>query len=363
MQAHCAKAVNAGHSAAVRALGLPALAIGLLIGAIGVAPHPAWAQAATPDAARLTLRERLAQARAARKLAAPDAASTVAAGTVLSGPGDYSLSLMHAGLNRLYRVHVPATYTPSKPSAMVLSFHGGGGNMDVQATDRYYGQISKSEQLGYIAVFPNGFSRLPSGKLATWNAGHCCAAARDADVDDVGFVRALVQQLSSQLNIDPQRVFAAGMSNGGMMAYRLACELPEIFKAIAAVAGTDNTKACSPKAPVSILHIHARDDERVLFNGGAGQPSPNVSAFVAVPDSIAKWVKLNACPTSPKRVFETTGAYCDAYVPCRAGTEVKLCVTETGGHSWPGGQQPRGIGTPSTALSATDVMADFFLSR
>ena len=240
MQAHCVKAFNAGHSA-VRALGLPALAIGLLIGAIGVAPHPSWAQAATPDAARLTLRERLAQARAARKLAAPEAASTVAAGTVLSGPGDYSFSLMHAGLNRLYRVHVPATYTPSKPSAMVLSFHGGGGNMDVQATDRYYGQISKSEQLGYIAVFPKGFSGLPSGKLATWNAGHCCAAARNAEGDDVGLVRWLDRQLGSERNRDPPGISAAAKTNGGMMAYRLACELPDIFKAIAAVAGTDNT--------------------------------------------------------------------------------------------------------------------------
>lgn len=281
----------------------------------------------------------------------------------ITGPGDYSLSIVHAGLTRRYRVHVPLSYAPSTPAPLVFSFHGGGGSMDYQANDSYYGQISKSGQAGYIAVFPNGFSKLKSGKLATWNAGNCCASARDENIDDVGFVRAIIEQLSTQLNIDRGRIFASGMSNGGMMAYRLACEMPDVFRAIAAVAGTDNTRACSPKAPISILYIHARDDELALFEGGAGRKSSKVTSFVSVPDSIAKWVKLNACSGTPKRVFENAGAYCDAYSPCLGGVEVRLCVTASGGHSWPGGKKPRGDAEPSTALSATDVIWEFFVGQ
>jgi polyhydroxybutyrate depolymerase len=246
---------------------------------------------------------------------------------------------------------------------MVFSFHGGGGSMDYQANDAYYGQISKSEQAGYIAVFPNGFSKFKSGNFATWNAGKCCAAARDENVDDVGFVRDIIKNLRGQLNIDPNRIFADGISNGGMMAYRLACEMSDVFKAIASVAGTDNTKSCFPKAPISILHIHARNDDLELFDGGAGRRSSQVTSFVSVPDSIAKWVRFDGCSPTPKRVFENSGAYCDAYSQCRGGVEVELCVTATGGHSWPGGKKPRGDAPTSTALSATDVIWDFFNSR
>jgi polyhydroxybutyrate depolymerase len=245
----------------------------------------------------------------------------------------------------------------------VFALHGGGGSMDIQANDAFYGQISKSEQAGYVVVFPNGLSKRKSGMLATWNAGNCCAQARDKDVDDVGFVREVIQRLSAQLNIDAQRIFADGISNGGMMAYRLACEMPDVFKAIASVAGTDNTRACSPKLPISILHIHARNDDTELFDGGAGRKSSRVTEFVSVPDSIAKWVKLNGCNAAPQRVFENAGAYCDAYRPCRGGVEVKLCVTVTGGHSWPGGKKPRSEATTSDALSATDVIWDFFNAR
>lgn len=291
------------------------------------------------------------------------AADCMAQGDVVNGPGDYALSLMHAGQKRLYRVHVPPGYSAAKPVPLVFSLHGGGGTMDYQANDSYYGQISKSNQAGYVVVFPNGFSKLRSGKLATWNAGNCCAAARDEDSDDVGFIRAIIHSLSAQLSIDPQRIFADGMSNGGMMAYRLACEMPDVIRAIASVAGTDNTRWCTPKAPISVLHIHAKDDELELFDGGSGRKSSRVTSFVSVPDSIAKWVRLNGCNATPQRVFENAGAYCDAYTQCRGGVEVKLCVTPTGGHSWPGGKKPRGDATGSAALSATDVIADFFGSR
>lgn len=282
---------------------------------------------------------------------------------IVQGPGDYTFTLQRDGEARMYRVHVPPSYNASRPTPMVLSLHGGGGNMDYQADDKYYHLVSKSDSAGFIAVFPNGYSRLPSGKFATWNAGICCGKARDENVDDVGFIREVVQRLKAQLNVDPDRIFANGMSNGGMMSYRLACEMPETFRAIAAVAGTDGTKSCNPSKPVSVLHIHAKDDDRVLFNGGAGKQSEQMADFVSVPDTVAKWVRLNGCTATPKRVLERPGATCDAYTGCRGGVEVKLCVTETGGHSWPGGTKVRTGEPGSTAIDATDLIWEFYATR
>ena len=281
----------------------------------------------------------------------------------IEGPGDYTFSLEHNDLTRMYRVHVPANYSASKPAPMLLAFHGGGSNMDYQADDQYYGQVSKSERVGYIAVFPNGYSPLKSGKFATWNAGNCCAGARDKNIDDVGFIREVIKNLKAQLNIDPNRIFATGMSNGALFSYRLACEMADTIRAIASVAGSDGMASCSPSRPVSILEIHAKDDENVLFNGGSGKNSKMLANFVSVPETISRWVQRDGCNATPKRVLEKPGAYCDAYTQCRGNVEVKLCVTESGGHSWPGGRKVRTGEPGSTAISANDVMWDFFLSR
>ena len=199
--------------------------------------------------------------------------------------------------------------------------------------------------------------------LATWNAGNCCGKARDEHVDDVGFLRALVADIGKRASVAPQRVYAIGMSNGAMMAYRLACEAGDVFRAIMAVAGTDNTATCAPRRPVPILHIHAQDDPLVLFNGGAGDKlrfGDAATDFVSVPDTISRWVKLDHAQTRPQRVLSVPGAYCDRYAASRGGAPVELCVTETGGHSWPGGQKARAEESPSQAIDADHLMWDFF---
>jgi polyhydroxybutyrate depolymerase len=153
------------------------------------------------------------------------------------------------------------------------------------------------------------------------------------------------------------------MSNGAMMAYRLACEAADVFHGIMAVAGTDNTRQCHPAQPVPVLHIHARNDDRVLFNGGAGakfRREELVADFVAVPVSIQKWVLLNHAASPPRRVLEVAGAYCELHAAQEGGAPVQLCVTESGGHSWPGGGKDRGGEAPSQAIRANDVMWDFF---
>jgi polyhydroxybutyrate depolymerase len=298
-----------------------------------------------------TLRERLRDIRDSRSQSTDKQALTA---------GDYTFNITHDGAKRTYILHVPKSYQSNQPTPLVLSLHGGGGNMEYQATDDLYHLISKSESAGFIVAFPNGYSRLRKGKLATWNAGICCGKARDANSDDVGFIRKVIDDIKQQVNIDSHRIYANGMSNGGMMSYRLACEMTDTFAAIAAVAGTDGTNQCSPSRPISILHIHALDDDRVLFNGGSGSASNTHADFVSVPDTVAKWVKLNSCNPSPKRVLEVNGAYCDHYDGCNNNAEVKLCVTETGGHSWPGGKKIIGNKTGSTAINANDVIWEFY---
>ena len=266
---------------------------------------------------------------------------------------------MHGGQQREFLVHVPASYRAETSVPLVLALHGGGGSMQIMARDRLYGLVSQSEASGWIVVFPNGFSRLPGGRLATWNAGICCGAARDRGSDDVGFLRAVVADVQRRLNVDPKRVFATGMSNGGMMSYRLACEASDVFRAIASVAGTDGTANCTPERPVSVFHIHARDDDRVLFHGGSGSASNTHADFVSVADTVDKWVKLDACRGPVQRQTDQPGVVCEVRSGCGGGAEVRLCVTDTGGHAWPGGRKALG-GKGSTAMNATEAIWEFF---
>lgn len=274
-------------------------------------------------------------------------------------------SIMHDGLKRKYLIHLPPHYNGNNKLPVVFAFHGGGGDMSMQSDDNKYGLISKANKEGFIAVFPNGYSKFPGGKLATWNAGSCCGEARDKQIDDVGFIKKVVQDITSNYASDRNRFFATGMSNGGMFSYRLACEMSDVFKAIAPVAGTDGVANCKPKNPISILHIHAKNDTHVLFNGGAGEDAfkdkTKVTDFTSVPTTISKWASLNSCTGIPQKILQKTGAYCEVYSSCSQGTKVQLCVTESGGHSWPGASSVRrGKEEASQAISANDVMWDFF---
>jgi polyhydroxybutyrate depolymerase len=280
--------------------------------------------------------------------------------TKLTAPGDYRFSFERDGLTREYLVHVPKGYRGG-PTPMLIALHGGGGSADYQADDSKYRLISKSEQAGFIAVFPNGYSRFKSGILGTWNAGACCAAAVRDKIDDVGFIREVIARVEKQANIDKRRIFATGMSNGAMMSWRLACEAPEI-RAIAPVEGTDNTATCNPSRPVPVIEFHAINDEMVNFNGGPGPKSFTQVNFTSVPATQAKWVALNRADPKAKRVLTVAGAHCDLHPAKPGGAPVELCVTDTGGHSWPGGGTQQGRKQPSMAISANDLMWSFFSS-
>jgi len=262
-------------------------------------------------------------------------------------------------------VHLPTSYDAGKPAPLVLAFHGGGGHAEYMADDENYGLQKKADEAGFVVAFPNGYSKFPGGRFATWNAGGCCGDARDKGSDDVGFARAVVAAIQAKYAIAANRVFATGMSNGGMLSHRLACEAADVFRAVASVAGTDATSTCTPSRPISVLHIHAKDDDHVLFNGGAGpnafRDESKVMSFVSVPETISRWVQRDRCTAPPQRTLDKAGAYCETYSGCAGGTSVQLCVTDAGGHSWPGADKVRrGKPPASQALDANDVIWRFF---
>jgi polyhydroxybutyrate depolymerase len=270
--------------------------------------------------------------------------------------------LAHDGAPRTFRVHVPPGYDGSEPRPLVLMFHGGGGS------GRQFEQASSrmnpiADREGFIAVYPDG-----SGALQTWNGGGCCGYAVTNDVDDVGFVSALLDHLEAALCIDTQRVFASGMSNGGIMSHRLACELAGRFAAIAPVAGTDLTASCMPARPVPVMQIHGTDDGHVPWDGGEGCGLAGVS-FTSVPDTMEGWRSRNGCTEMTAAYFAEGDGTCRSYVGCAEGADVVLCSIEGGGHNWPGGEPPAGLiecpgnGGQSTTFSASEAVWRFFAAH
>jgi polyhydroxybutyrate depolymerase len=226
------------------------------------------------------------------------------------------------------------------------------------------GFSKKADREGFIAVYPNGSGRLQNHFL-TWNAGNCCAWAYENQIDDVGFIRALIGQLKKDYAVDEKRIFVTGISNGGMMSYRLACELSDQIAAIGPVAGAQNID-CRPARPVSVIILHGTADLHVVYNGGAplrmvDVRNPRVDRPVSA--AVAFWVKRNGCADTP--VKERKGkVIIERYGDCAAGTAVALYTIQDEGHTWPGGTKwAIWADEPSREISATDVIWEFFRSH
>jgi polyhydroxybutyrate depolymerase len=176
-------------------------------------------------------------------------------------PGNHTRTVEVAGRKRTYQVHVPRSYDAKKPAPVVLIFHGAGTNGPIMSL--FCGLDAKADAAGFLAVYPNGTG--PNDTTLYWNAGDLRRFRSQAD--DVAFVAALLDDLARAANVDTRRVYATGMSTGGMMAYRLAAELSDRIAAIAPVGGTLALAKCSPKRPVPVLHFHGTADRFVPFDG------------------------------------------------------------------------------------------------
>ncbi len=264
-------------------------------------------------------------------------ASWPAAGASLA-PGDYRFELPSGGRTRSYLVHLPPQ-TSAAAWPVVLSLHGGGGN--AQQHRQSSGMDAAADRDGYIAVYPNG-SGLLSDRLLTWNAGKCCGYAQKNSIDDVGFITAVIDDLGRRTAIDARRIYAAGHSNGGMMAHRLGEELADRIAAIVSVAGAHVPSTRGGRA-VPVLQIHSVDDPRALYFGGLGPPFPFTGSRVlhpAVEATLAAWAKRDGCAGNPveQESREASGhtARRLVYGNCRDGAEVALWKLTGAGHGWPG---------------------------
>jgi polyhydroxybutyrate depolymerase len=185
-------------------------------------------------------------------------------------------------------------------------------------------------------------------------------------VDDVAFTRALLDDLAAAVHVDEDRIFATGMSNGGMMVYRLAAELSDRIAAIAPVGGPMSIPPGKPSRPVPVVHFHGTEDRLAPFHGGRGE-GKSAWSFESVEDSIGAWVRANGCArdpeveTLPDLESDGTKVVRKTYGEGRAGSEVVLYVIEGGGHTWPGGPMDVGaLGATTREISANDTMWEFF---
>ncbi len=273
--------------------------------------------------------------------------------------------LVHDGLVRTFRVYVPGSYQQDVPAPVVLLLHGGFGSAaQVETSSRL---LEVAEQEGFLVVSADGIAG-PSG-VRTWNAGGCCGYAVSSDVDDVGFVRAMIDQVQSRACIDRRRVYATGMSNGAMLANRLACDLADRIQAIAPVAGSDMASSCAPVRPVPVLQVHGSADSNVPFYGGPGCGPAGVS-FVSIPHTVGRWAERDGCSDSSLPGIADGDATCTTRQHCSIGADVELCVIAGGGHQWPGGAPPAvpGIGDclfgyQSQSFSASRGLWTFFAAH
>jgi len=242
-------------------------------------------------------------------------------------PGDTSRTVQVGSVSRSYVLHVPAAYDGKRPVPLVVDFHGiGASGASERASSPYPAQLDAE---GVIMAFPDGLKG-PAG--TGWNVGPCCVA----DVDDVGFARALVAEVGTIACIDVDRVYAVGVLTGGGMAHTVACRAADVFAAAAPAAFdllAENVNDCVPQRPITVISFRGTADSRVPYEGG---PSSLVQGmpitFLGAQGTFEAWAKIDGCPGAPSPA-DANG--CASYAGCAGAVEVTLC-TKQGGHEDPG---------------------------
>ena len=223
-------------------------------------------------------------------------------------PGETTRTLVSGGLTRSYLLHVPPSYTGAFAVPLVLDIHGLTATAEIQAGLSGFRAVSDTQ--GFVLVFPQGVDN-------AWNGGICCAANGP---DDVSFLRELVAQLKLDGNIDASRVYVTGLSNGGAMTHRMACEAADLFAAAAPLAfpiSVSPPAACQPSRPIPVLTFMGLTDMLVPYNGGA---------FPSAQATLDHWRATNSCGTGAfEEHIENGASYCDTDTSCAAGVQVGLC--------------------------------------
>jgi polyhydroxybutyrate depolymerase len=234
---------------------------------------------------------------------------------------------------RFYRIDLPATVADAP---ILIALHGGGGNPDQFA--RASGLAKAAQAAGYAVILPAGSGR---GRLLTWNAGYCCAAAAQAGIDDLAFLDAVIADARARFGLSDDRLFLTGMSNGSMLAETYAALRADRVTAVAGVAGTPDVAHLHPRFAVPLLHIHGTADDHVPYTGGVGPSGLTNTDFAAVADLISTFLapfggglvrseRIIDPADDGMRVVEETWSK-------NGRPALRLLTVEGGGHHWPGG--------------------------
>lgn len=273
------------------------------------------------------------------------------------GRGRHDVRVQTTGLPRSSSLIVPESYDPARGAPLVLNFHGfssAGWQQEILT-----GMSSQAATRGVLVAYPDGIA-------TSWNAGDCCGTAWIDAVDDVGYVRTLIDRIAEEWCVDPRRVYATGFSNGGFLSHRLACELSDRIAAIAPVSGVIgiDPAGCVPPRPIPVLHIHGTSDPLVPYGGGTPVlPQLGVGlVFRSVADTAKHWRTRNGCSGSETQFYANGDTACVEWPDCSGGVRTALCTVDGGGHTWPSGL-PIPMGKTTKDLDATAAILDFFLSQ
>jgi polyhydroxybutyrate depolymerase len=254
-------------------------------------------------------------------------------------------TMAFGGLDRTYRFHKPPGLTAAAP--LVVMLHGASGTGE--QAEKSYGWDQLADSAHFVVAYPDGVGH-------TWNGHGCCGKAMRENVDDVGFITAMVGQISAGLPIDKSRVYAAGFSNGGIMSYTLACNTG-IFAAIGPDSAT-MLDACTAPHPTSVIHIHGTADKVVPYNGGQGWSTVNGPSIA---DLNAFWRKADQC--GPPDVT-TNAPLTTSTAACADKRSVELITIDGGKHQWPGGSTVLEKRDPTShTLDATQTIWQFFAAH
>lgn len=224
------------------------------------------------------------------------------------------------GLDRAYGLYIPDAV--ASPAPLVVMLHGGFGS--AQQAERAYGWDQLADGAKFVVAYPDGVGR-------AWNTnGGCCGRPGREGIDDVGFIDAVVHEIGGNIAIDQNRIYATGISNGGMMAYALACNTGT-FAAIGPDSATQ-LDACRAPHPTSVMHIHGTADRLIRYDGGPGVGVAHIDG-PPVADVNAFWRNVDQC--APPAV-STNGAVATSTADCADGRGVALVTVDGGGHEWPG---------------------------
>jgi polyhydroxybutyrate depolymerase len=229
-------------------------------------------------------------------------------------PGETTMSITIGGLNRTFLVHVPPSYTGLTSVPLVLDLHGLGSNSSQQAG--LSGFREKSDEAGFIVAWPQGVRN-------SWNAYGCCGTADFLNINDPAFLRAVVARIGQLGSIDHGRIYITGLSNGGFMTHRMACEAADIFAAAAPVSAPLNAtmSTCRPSRPITVVAFHGLNDVIVTYRGGLFQSAQN---------SLTTWASIDGC-VGGRTVLDLPGpAMCETFETCNGEAESGLCSLNSG---------------------------------